>query len=51
MEESNDNWRPPNQNELTPMIFNMELTNLGSEAHISYISKQFVTQNHFKDSL
>ena len=26
------NWRPPSLSELTPMIFNMGLTYLGSEA-------------------
>ena len=25
-------WRPPSLSELTPMIFNMRLTHLGSEA-------------------
>ena len=31
-------WRPSNQSELTPVIFNMELTHLGSEASILYIN-------------
>ena len=28
-------WRPPNLSELTPIIFNTELTHLGSESSIS----------------
>ena len=27
-----DKWRPPSLSELTPIIFNMELTHLGTEA-------------------
>ena len=30
------NWRPSNLSELTPIIFNIELTNLSSEASNSY---------------
>ena len=30
-----DKWRPPSLSGLTPIIFNMELTNLGSKASIS----------------
>ena len=30
--QANYNWRPPNLSELTPIIFNMELTHFGLEA-------------------
>ena len=30
-------WSPSSRSELTPMIFNMELTHLGSEASIYYV--------------
>ena len=31
-----NNWRPPIHSELTPMMFNMGLTHLGSEASKYY---------------
>ena len=34
---SNDNWRPPSLSKLTPLIFMMGITHLGSEASISDI--------------
>ena len=36
-----DIWRPPSLNELTQMIFNMELTHLGSEASIYQLILQY----------
>ena len=34
-------WRPPSLCELTPIIYNMELTHLGFEAFIYYTKLQF----------
>ena len=34
--KSNDKWRPPSLNEITPVILNMGLNYLGSEASKSF---------------
>ena len=39
-------WKPPGQSELTPTIFNMELTHLGSE-----VSKYIIPTNIWTELL